>query len=115
MSMGICFCSPLVMFPFCNISKSLYQLFSRNMILSAVSNTEEQPAWVPKITKVGFKKTKIPPDVYAMLLWEYERNKSFLKYETLNGHNNVNIVNNRKKKQSSLKNIRSTYTIELRF
>ena len=44
-----------------------------------VAFANEQPAWVPKFTKVGFKKTKIPPDVHAMMLWEYERKKSSLE------------------------------------
>ena len=36
---------------------------------------EDQPAWVPKFKEVGFEKTKIPADVYKMLLKEYERAK----------------------------------------
>ena len=49
-------------------------LMARNM---------EQPAWVPKFTKMGFVKTRTPPDVHAMLLWEFDRNKSFLREEPL--------------------------------
>ena len=76
---------------------------------------EEQPAWVPKFTRKGFEKTKIPADVYAMLLWEYERQKTSIKDDTLNGHNSDKIINNKKKAQSSIKNMKKTYLIELRF
>ena len=50
-------------------------------MLSIVASAEEQPAWVPKFTKVGFKKMKIPADVYAMILWEYERKKISLEVD----------------------------------
>ena len=48
--------------------------------MEEVAFAKEQPAWLPKFTKVGFMKTKIPPDVYAMMLWEYERKNIFLSY-----------------------------------
>ena len=82
-----------------------------------MATTEEQRKWVPKITKSGFEKTKIPSDVYAMLLWEYERKKSSLNEDTLNGQEIMNnqIVNNKKKAKSSIRNMKKSYTIKLRF
>ena len=47
--------------------------------MEEVAFAKEQPAWLPKFTKVGFMKMKIPPDVYAMMLWEYERKNVVLE------------------------------------
>ena len=79
-----------------------------------MGSNKEQPPWVPKFTKVGFAKTKIPADLYAMLLWEYERRKSFMFEEPINEVINcLKIVEN--KKQSRLKNMRRTFMTRLRF
>ena len=36
---------------------------------------KEQPELVPKFTQTGFEKLKIPPDLYKMLVDDYERVK----------------------------------------
>ena len=36
---------------------------------------KELPEWVPKFTQTGFEKLKIPPDLYKMLVDDYERVK----------------------------------------
>ena len=79
--------------------------------LTHKGQNEEQPAWVPKFTKVGFERSSIPPDVYAMLLWEYERQKAFM-YEEPPPTAIINCKKIREmedKKQSSLKNMGRTF------
>ena len=72
---------------------------------------------MPKFTKVGFEKISIPPDVYAMLLWEYQRQKATMYEEPPP----TAIINCKKisemenKKQSSLKNMGRTFLTRLRF
>ena len=46
-----------------------------------IALNEGQPLWVPKFTEVGFEKTKIPSDIYKMLLKEYERVKPSMVVE----------------------------------
>jgi len=53
----------------------------RQTILHLMALNEEQPAWVPKFTEVGFEKTEIPSDVYKMLLEEYEKVKPSMQVE----------------------------------
>ena len=77
--------------------------------------TEEQPAWVPKFTRKGFEKTKIPPDVYAMLLWDYERQKTSFKVNSDSFNGNNQIINNKKKAQSSIKTMNVMYIMDIRY
>ena len=101
------------MFP---ISTNEIQCF-QSSLLSILGSDEEQPAWVPKFTKVGFEKTKIPADVYAMLLWDYERRKSLMfKEPTSDGIINCQeIIEIENKRQSRLKDLRRTFMTKLRF
>ena len=60
---------------------------------------------------------KIPKDIFAMLLWEYERKKSFMYEENhrYGGFINFNkLVSNKKKAQSSIKSLKRTFLINLR-
>jgi len=91
------------------------ETYSRFMHLQLIAIPKEQPAWVPKLTTDGFKKTRIPPDVFAMLQWDYQRKKSFL-YEEILPYGAMNkewIVNNKKKAQSSIKNVKNSFLIDL--
>jgi len=90
---------------------------SRRLMLRMVAGNNEQLAWVPKFTSVGFEKTKIPPDVYAMLLWEYERLKYSMKQEPLPKGviNCEEIIHDDKNKQSRIKNLRNTFLTLLSF
>ena len=47
----------------------------RLVLLNLVGLNKEQPPWVPKFTKVGFEKLKIPAELYSHILTEYERLK----------------------------------------
>ena len=78
---------------------------------------KEQPTWVPKFTKEGFEKIRIPPDMYTMLLWDYERQKpSMIDEPQARGPiNSEQIIDNKKKAQSNVKNMRRAFLIELRF
>ena len=79
---------------------------------------KEQPSWVPKFTKIGFEKTKIPKDVFTMLLWDYQRKKSILYPENFRYGGFINcrkLVNNKKKAQSRIKSLNRTFGITLRF
>ena len=69
------------------------------LMLSSKTKEEEQKAWVPKFTEIGFEKTKIPTDVYNMLLWEYEKEIPFMYHEPFarGGINSEQIVSNKKK------------------
>ena len=72
---------------------------------------------MPKFTKVGFEKISIPPDVYAMLLWEYQRQKATM-YEEPPPTAIINckkITEMENKKQSSLRNMGRTFLTRLRF
>jgi len=53
----------------------------RQTILHLNALNEDQPAWVPKFTKIGFEKIKIPADIYRMLIKEYERVKPSMQVE----------------------------------
>ena len=80
-----------------------------------MARNEEQPAWVPKFTKVGFMKTRAPPGVHAMLLWEFARNKAFNREELLDRGGIISaeeIVKNEKK--SSLKRLKKVFKYEIR-
>ena len=75
---------------------------------------EDQPAWVPKFTEVGFEKTKIPSDVYKMLLTEYERVKPSMIVEgcakaVINCEQIMDDEND-----SSLRSSKRTFIMELR-
>ena len=50
-----------------------YTSDGRSEILNLMALNEQQPDWVPKFTKAGFKKTKIPADVFEALLSEHKR------------------------------------------
>ena len=82
-----------------------------------VAQNKEQPFWVPKFTSLGFEKTQIPEDVYAMLLWEYERLKYSMKEEPLPQGviNCQEIMQDEKMKKSRIKNLRNTFLTVLRF
>jgi len=54
----------------------------RQTIQHLMALNEEQPDWVPKFTKVGFEKTKIPSDLYTELLREYQRVKQNMVLES---------------------------------
>jgi len=88
---------------------------SRSSWLTMAGSNEEQPAWVPKFTKVGFEKTKIPADIYAMLLWEFERQKSLMVQEPITHGiiNCVKIVEMENKRQSRLQDLRRTFMTKL--
>jgi len=87
----------------------------RQTILHLMALNEEQPAWVPKFTKVGFEKTKIPPDVYSMLLREYERVKSTMSEESCAKAviNCEQIINSEEEAESSLRSSKRTYITQL--
>jgi len=93
------------------------QLESREIMLMLSSKTkeEEQKAWVPKFTEIGFEKTKIPPDVYKMLLWEYEKEIPFMYHEPFarGGINAEQIVSNEKKGQSRIQNMDRAFLTNL--
>ena len=89
----------------------------RQTILHLMALNEEQPAWVPKFTKVGFEKTKIPPELYAMLLREYERVKASM-YEESCAKAVINceqIIDSEEEEESSLRSSKRTFITQLRF
>ena len=90
--------------------------YFQEIILHLVSTCKEQPAWVPKFTELGFKKTRIPPDVYAMLLWDYERQKpSMIDESNTRGEiNSEHILNIKKKAQSTVKDMGRAFLTNLR-
>ena len=77
---------------------------------------EEQPAWVPKFTEVGFEKTEIPADVYKMLLEEYEKVKPSMQVEGCGGLkamiNCEQIVDD--EDECSLRTLKRTFIMNLR-
>ena len=85
-------------------------------MLSSKTKEEEQKAWVPMFTELGFEKTRIPPDVYNMLLWEYEKEIPYMYHEPLarGGINAEEIVSNKKKMQSRIKNMERAFLTNLR-
>ena len=84
-----------------------------NLLLIAAP--KGQPAWVPKFTTVGFEKRRIPQDAFAMLLWDYQRKKSIVYEEFISNGAMINekIIQNAKKAQSSIKNVKTSFIIEL--
>ena len=86
-------------------------------MIRMMAGTIEQPAWVPKFTKLGFEKTMIPPDVYEMLLWEYRRlkDKIFEEPSPIAVINCEKIIKDKKKKQSRIKYLGNTLLTELRW
>ena len=78
---------------------------------------EEQKRWVPMFTEDGFEKTKIPPDLYEMLVWEYEKEIPNMYPEPFakGGINAEEIVTNIKKAQSRIKNMGRTFSTNIRY
>ena len=130
------FCSPTIFGPnipgfhscsqwFFNLGCSFLPIFQNDktttfqeIILNLVVMNKEQPSWVPKFTKNGFEKTKIPKDVFTMLLWDYQRKKSILYPENFRYGGFINckkLVNYKKKAQSRIKSLNRTFGITLRF
>ena len=88
----------------------------RVQFLNVIALNEEQPAWVPKFTEVGFQKTAVPADVYSMLLSEYVRQLPNM-YEEECPKDVINceeIIYDEMKAQSSLVSSRRSFMIELR-
>merc|ERR1712142_252895 len=83
-------------------------------IQMAIAVATEQPVWLPKFTEVGFQKISIPPDVYSMLLKEYQRNMPFMYEEyCVNALMNCKqIIDNKERARSSLRS-RDTFMIDL--
>ena len=77
----------------------------------------EQPEWIPKFTDVGFEKTKIPPDVFKMLLLDYGKEKFLMFDEVFSCSLMISekIIRNEENKKSSIKNLKWTYLTQLRF
>ena len=89
--------------------------FSRQQILHLMALNQDQPAWVPKFTKVGFEKVKIPAEIYQMLIKEYERIKPGMRVETCARAviNCEQIVDD--DYESSLRTSKRTFIMELRY
>ena len=85
-------------------------------MIKLVARNKEQPAWIPKFTEVGFEKTKIPPDVYKMLLLDYGREKFFMFDEVFSCSLMLTerIIRNKENKKSSLKSFKFTFLTQLR-
>ena len=76
---------------------------------------KEMPEWVPKFTQTGFEKLKIPPDLYKMLVDDYERVKPEMAEEVC-----IQAVINCQEIQdlgdeSILRSRRRTFIMELRW
>ena len=97
--------------------RGLSSLQKQILFLNSITKEEEQKAWVPMFTELGFEKTVIPTDVYNMLLWEYEKEIPFMYHEPFarGGINAEQIVTNQKKAQSSIKNMQRAFLTNLRY
>ena len=87
------------------------------MVLRTIAGNKEQPLWVPKFTNKGFEKTRIPPDVYAMLLWEYERLKNSMQEEPNLGGliHSEEIIKDEKNKKSRIEVSKNIFLTVLRW
>ena len=96
--------------------KAYYPSFQR-MVLRTIAGNKEQPLWVPKFTNKGFEKTRIPPDVYAMLLWEYERLKNSMQEEPNLGGliHSEEIIKDEKNKKSRIEVSKNIFLTVLRW
>merc|ERR1719483_844092 len=57
--------------PFCSHNGG-FTMDGRRTLLYLQALNQQQPEWVPKFSKVGFEKTKIPEDIYKRILSEYK-------------------------------------------
>ena len=91
-----------------------YFQYFRQTILHLNALNEDQPAWVPKFTKIGFEKIKIPADIYRMLMKEYERVKPSMQVEGCAKAviNCEEIIDS--EDESSLRSSRRTFIMNLR-
>jgi len=60
--------------PFCSHNGG-FTVDGRMTLLDLHAMNSLQPEWVPKFTKVGFEKTKIPADIYKRIMLEYKQLK----------------------------------------
>ena len=67
--------------PLCSENKG-FTATGRHNILNLIALNKKQPDWVPKFTKLGFEKTRIPDKVYSKLLSEYEGLKQKMYQES---------------------------------
>ena len=73
-----------------------------------------QPAWVPMFSPVGFHKTEIPPQLYRILLPEYQRAvPGMVQEECIQAVINCQEVQDMGQ-ESRVRNRRRTFMIKLR-
>ena len=100
--------------PICSENKGFTAL-GRLTLLNLIALNKNQPDWVPKFTKVGFEKVKIPPKIYSVILTEYKSRKSSLTRESCIRAliNCEEIVSDEAEEVSSLKQTQQTYMMLL--
>ena len=100
--------------PLCSENKGFTAL-GRWTLLNLLALNKNQPDWVPKFTKLGFEKAKIPPKIYSVILEEYKKRKSSPSQEACVRAliNCEVIVSDEAEEVSSLKETQQTFMIPL--